>query len=64
MKQTKSQPLGKSVSLAALAEEQGVIPVNDLEEIAELWPVDDDPDQLLDFILNERRARRRIGGEL
>jgi hypothetical protein len=59
MKQTKTRPSGKSVSLAQLAKQQGVVPVADLREIAELWPVDDDPDELLDFILNERRVRRK-----
>jgi hypothetical protein len=27
-------------------------------------PVDEDPDELLEFILNERRARRRLGFRL
>ena len=30
------------------------------EEIAKLWPVDDDPDELLRFLLEERRARRQV----
>jgi hypothetical protein len=60
MKQAKPRPSGKSVPLAELAEEQGVTPVADLWEIAKLWPVDDDPAQLLEFILNERRARRNV----
>ena len=59
MKQMKSQRFRQCVALSELAAEQGVAPVADLREIDELWPVDDDPDELLDFILNERRARRK-----
>jgi hypothetical protein len=45
-------------SLEELAEQQGVQPARNLEELAALWPVDDDPDELLRFILDERKARR------
>jgi hypothetical protein len=48
--------LGEKCGLAA---QQGVMPVNDLDELAALWPVDDDPDALLSFILEERSQRRR-----
>ena len=51
-----------SSSLAELAEAQGVGPVEDLEGIAALWPSDDDPDELLDYVLAERAARRRTMG--
>jgi hypothetical protein len=60
VKRTKPRPFGKAVTLQELAEQQGVDPVHDLQELTELWPVDDDPDALLDFILQERRARRRL----
>ena len=60
MKQAKVRQLRKTVPLAELARQQGVDPVDDLEEIARLWPVDDDPDKLLAFVLKERRARRRL----
>ena len=49
-----------SPSLAELAEQQKVTPVEDLDEIGALWPLDDDPDQLLDHILADRSARRQI----
>ena len=51
-----------SSSLAELAEAQGVAPVENLEAIAALWPSDNDPDELLDYVLAERAARRRAMG--
>ncbi len=60
MKRTKTRRFGESPSIEELAEQQGVTPVDDLQELANLWPVDDDPDELLRFILEERRARRAI----
>jgi len=51
----------KSMSLEELAEQQGVSAVSDLDEISALWPVDDDPDQLLYHILVERGERRKLG---
>jgi hypothetical protein len=53
----------QSVSLEELAEEQGAEAVCDLESIAGLWPADDDPDALFDFILHERRERRRVAAD-
>ncbi|MDI6752926.1 MAG: hypothetical protein QME78_00865 [Thermodesulfobacteriota bacterium] len=55
-------PFWSSLSLEELAEQQKVLPVEDLDEISALWPVDDDPDKLMDHILSERSARRRISG--
>ena len=60
MKRTKPRVFWQSLSLEELAEQQGVTPVEDLKEVAQLWPVDDDPDELLRFILEERRARRQV----
>jgi hypothetical protein len=60
MKRTKPPASRESLSLEELAEQQGVTPAEDLEEFAKLWPVDDDPDELLRFILRERRARRQL----
>jgi hypothetical protein len=60
MKRTKPPRSRKSLSLDELAREQGVHPVKDIQDIADLWPVDDDPDELLRFILEERRARRQL----
>jgi predicted DNA-binding antitoxin AbrB/MazE fold protein len=48
-------------SLDELAANQGVSPVGDLDEISDLWPADDDPDELLDHIRRERDARRGFG---
>ena len=48
-----------SLSLTALAEAQGVAPVEDLGSIVALWPVDDDPDEFLAHVLAERADRRR-----
>ena len=51
-----------SSSLTELANAQGVGPVEDPEDIAALWPSDDDPDELLDHLLAERAARRGVTG--
>jgi len=51
-----------SIPLAELAKQQGVSPADDLDAIADLWPAPDDPDELLEFILTERSARRRLTG--
>jgi len=63
MKRTKSRPYWESLSLEVLAEQQGVAPLNDLQEVADLWPVENDPDELLRFILEERRTRRQLENE-
>jgi hypothetical protein len=52
----------QSVSLEELAEEQDMGVVSDIDSIAALWPADDDPDALLDFVVRERHERRRVGG--
>ena len=50
----------KTKALEELARQQGIKPVQDIEEIFALWPEDDDPDELLNFILSERAERRRL----
>lgn len=50
----------RSKSLDELAAEQGVAPTTDLDAIADLWPADDDPDQLFDYLQHERAARRKL----
>jgi hypothetical protein len=47
-----------SISLDELARQQVVAPVSNLDEISDLWPADDDPDDLMRFVLSERHARR------
>lgn len=46
--------------LSRLTAEQGVRPVDDLNELAALWPADDDPDALMNFVLSERQARGQL----
>ena len=58
----RARSFWSSLSLTELAEAQAVAPVDDLEAIAALWPSDDDPDELLDHLLAERAARRRMVG--
>lgn len=55
----------QSASLEELAEEQGIFTVADIDEIGEYWPADDDPDDLMAFVLQERSERRKItvGGD-
>jgi hypothetical protein len=47
-------------AIEALIAQQGVSAINDLDQLSDLWPADDDPDQLLQFILDERQARGQI----
>jgi len=47
----------KAENLGQLIAEQGVTPIDDLDELAALWPADDDPDALMKFVLSERQAR-------
>lgn len=50
----------RSTPLDELAEQQGVSAADDLDEIADLWPVDDDPDALMHYVLAERNERRSL----
>lgn len=50
----------KPIPLEELAEQQGVSAVSDLDEISALWPADDDPDELLRYILLEQTGRREL----
>ena len=50
-------------ALSRLIAEQGVGPVEDLDELSKLWPADDDPDALMNYILSERQARGELTGE-
>jgi len=61
--ETKRVPFWVSLPLHELAELQSVQPADDLDQISALWPVDDDPDQILAHILEERSARRRLAQE-
>ena len=56
----RDQSFWSSLSLTELAEAQGVTPVEDLEGVAALWPSDDDPDDMLAYVLADRTARRRV----
>ena len=61
--QREGRSFWQSVSLEELAEEQGVGVVSDIGSIAALWPADDDPDDLLDFVLHERRERKTMSAK-
>ena len=60
IKQSESEAFWQTLSLEELAVQQGVVAVDDLEAIAALWPADDDPDELLHYLLQERRERRKL----
>ena len=47
-------------TLSRFIAEQGVTPIDDLNQLAALWPTDDDPDALMNFVLSERRARLQL----
>jgi hypothetical protein len=51
---------GVASALDELIRQQNVFPADDLDAFSELWPVDDDPDELLRFLLEERAERRRV----
>jgi len=46
-----------------LIQQQQVSPINNLDEISILWPADDDPDLLLEYVLNQRIERRQLNSE-
>jgi hypothetical protein len=50
----------ESVPLEELAEQQRVSAVDDLDEIADLWPADDNPVNLLLYTLVEHAERRNL----
>ena len=50
-------------TLGRLIAEQGVTPVGDLDQLAALWPADDDPDALMNYVLSERQARLQLNAE-
>jgi hypothetical protein len=47
-------------ALSHLIVEQGITPTHDLDELAALWPIDDDPDASLSYVLSERQARLQL----
>jgi len=50
----------ESVPLEELAAQQSVSAVNDLDEIASLWPNEDDPDELFRHVFAGRGERRKV----
>ncbi|MBN2381434.1 hypothetical protein JXQ70_00995 [bacterium] len=56
----EKQSFWTSLSLEELVEIQGVQTAKDIDCFSELWPEDDDPDQMLAHILDERSSRRGI----
>ena len=60
IEQTEGEGFWHSLSLEELAAQQGIVAVDDLDAIAALWPADDDPDELLRYLLQERRERRKL----
>lgn len=49
--------------LSQLIEQQQVSPIYNLDELSRLWPADDDPDLLLEYVINERVERRQVERE-
>lgn len=45
-----------SARLDELIEEQRVSPIANLDEVSQLWPADDDPDLLLEYLLIAKKA--------
>lgn len=49
-----------SQSLDELAAQQGISAVSDLDAISAFWPADDEAEELLRHVMNERRLRRSL----
>lgn len=52
-----------AITLDELIRQQRVVPVSNLDELSDLWPGDDDPDHLMQYVLEERAERRRLPSE-
>jgi hypothetical protein len=50
-------------TLGRLIAEQGVTSIDDLDQLAALWPADDDPDELMNFVLAERQGRAELNAK-
>jgi len=61
--EAEKMPFWTSLSLEDLSALQGVQPATDIDSISALWPADDNPDQMLAHILDERSARRGLARE-
>ncbi len=57
-------PFWKSVPIEDLVEQQNVSPADDLDEIAALWPADDDPEELLKYLMAERTEHRKLSKDV
>lgn len=61
--QEEEQKENAEQALKLLIEEQGVQQITDLDQLSDLWLADDDPDSLMNFVLEERIARRQLSLE-
>ncbi len=59
----KDEVAQRAEDLGQLIAEQGVEPIDDLDQLAALWPADDDPDALMKYVLSERQARLQLNAE-
>ncbi|MDX6443311.1 MAG: hypothetical protein QOH71_385 [Blastocatellia bacterium] len=50
-------------TLVRLIADQRIMPIDDLDALAALWPADDDPDALMNFVLSERQTRLQLNAE-
>ncbi|MEN3335726.1 MAG: hypothetical protein V7641_5091 [Blastocatellia bacterium] len=60
IEQSTGQSEESALALARLIEQQQVTPIDNLDALSDLWPADDDPDQLMQYILDERKQRREL----
>ena len=58
----RARSFWSTLSLTELAQAQDIAPIDDLEALAALWPSENDPDELLEHLLADRAARRRVVG--
>ena len=60
VEQSTGQSEERALALARLIQQQHGAPIDDLDALSDLWPADDDPDQLMQYILDERMQRRKL----
>jgi hypothetical protein len=60
LEQSTGQSEDNALALARLIQQQRVAPIGDLDALSNLWPANDDPDQLMQYILDERKQRRDL----
>lgn len=62
--ETEEPPLSGPALAEAIARRQGIRPIADAKELEDRWPKELESEGLLEFIMSERRARRKAMRDL